>query len=73
MARERLGTPVLLKKTYEPLEGKILIRSEASHMFFKIKQQLFANEPKGAPQQAVWGTFLRVCLRPRNSNIHPCP
>jgi len=39
-------------------------------MFFKIKQQLFANEPKGAPQQVVWGTFLRVCLSPRNSNIH---
>jgi len=27
------------------------MRSEASHMLFKIKQQLFANVPKGAPQQ----------------------
>jgi len=30
-------------------------------MFLKIKQKLFANEPKGAPQQAVWETFLEVC------------
>jgi len=40
-------------------------------MLFKIKQQLFANEPNGAPQ-LYWGTFLRVCLSPLNSNIHPC-
>jgi len=30
-------------------------------MFFKMKQQLFANV---GPQQLFWGTFLRVCLRP---------
>jgi len=28
-----------------------LISSEASHMFFKIKQRLCTNVPKGAPQQ----------------------
>jgi len=70
--QRKVGNPCSVKKSYEPLEGNILIRSEASHMFFKIKQQLFANEPKGGPQQAVWGTFLEVCLRSRNSNIHPC-
>jgi len=44
-------------------------------MFVKIKQQLFANEPKGAPQQAVWGTFLRVCLHPCLWGwiFKPCP
>jgi len=41
-------------------------------MFFKMKQQLFANVPKGGPQQLFLGTFLRVCLRPLYSNIHPC-
>jgi len=47
-------------------------------MFFKIKKRLLT----GAPQQLSWGTFLRVCLRPFNSNIclclwgwifNPCP
>jgi len=41
-------------------------------MFFKLKQELRANASKGAPQQLSWGTFLRVCLRPLNSNFHPC-
>jgi len=30
-------------------------------MLFKIKQQLFANVPNGAPQ-LYWGTFRRVCI-----------
>jgi len=29
-----------------------------------MNQQLFANVPKGAPQQLFWGIFLRVCFRP---------
>jgi len=39
-----------------------------------MKQQLFANEPKGAPQQLFWGTFLRVCLRPLSVRLdfNPC-
>jgi len=41
-------------------------------MFFKMKKQLFAIVPNGAPQQRFWGIFLRVYLSPLNSNIHPC-
>jgi len=48
-----------------------LMRSEASHTFFEIKQKLHANVPKGAPQ-LFWGTFLRVFFRRLKSNIHPC-
>jgi len=55
-------------KTYKLLQSYILIRSETSHMLFRIKQQLFANVPNGAPQ-LYWGTFLRVCFRPLNSNM----
>ena len=47
------------------------LRSAASHMLSKIKQQLFANVTKGAPQQLFQGNFLRVCLGPLNSNISP--
>jgi len=39
---------------------------------FQNKATIVCQWAKGAPQQAVWGIFLRVCLRPRNSNIHPC-
>jgi len=39
-------------------------------MFFKIKRQLFANALKGASQQVLWGTLVRVCLKPLNSSTH---
>ena len=62
---------VLLKNLWITLKPH-LVRSGASHMFFKTKQQfsLCANLPKGALQQLFWGALLRVCLRPLNYNIH---
>jgi len=43
-------------------------------MFFKIKQKTMCKYASGGFQQiyyTVLGSFLRVCLGPLNSNIHP--
>jgi len=42
---------IVLFKADEPLIEPHLISSEASHMFFKIKQNLCVNMPKVAHQQ----------------------
>ena len=43
------------------------LRGQRSHTISRTP----CHMPKGAPQQLFWGTFLRVCLSPLNSNIHP--